>query len=131
MNLLPLINAPLAIQAHVAAILLAMLSVITIPFVRRGRLVHRLAGRTFAVAMVLAALTSFFITEIDPGSFSLIHLLSIFVLVSIFMGWRAAQRGNINGHASWMIGTAVGGLGVAGVMAFAEPARRMYQVFIG
>ena len=88
-------------------------------------------GVANSVGMAIASLSSFLIMEVIPGSFSLIHLISVFVLASLFMGWRAARRGNISSHANWMISTAVGGLGIAGIMAFAGPFRRMYQVFLG
>lgn len=131
MTLAPLIAAPIAVQIHVVAIILAIVAVAMMPFTRRGSPAHRLGGRAFVTGMAVASLSSFFIMEVIDGSFSLIHLISVFVLVSLFLGWRAARRGNIASHANWMISTAVGGLGIAGIMAFAEPVRRMHQVFLG
>jgi uncharacterized membrane protein len=52
--------------------------------------------------MALLAGSSFFITEIRHGRFSLIHLLSCFVLVSLVRGlWLIGQR-RINARARQM-----------------------------
>lgn len=131
MNLAPLLYAPLAVQIHVVTILVATFAVAMIPFVRRGGLSHRISGRFFVAGMFLASVSSFFIREIKDGGFSSIHLISVGVLISLFFGVRAAVRGNIRSHQNWMVATAVSGLGIAGVMAFAGPFRRMHQVFLG
>jgi len=131
MNLAPLLNAPIAVQFHVATIFIEALAVAVVPFTRRGSPTHRLSGCTFVLGMVLAALSSFFILEINDGGFSTVHLISLGVLASLTFGIRAARRGNISSHRNWMVGTALGGMGVAGAMAFAEPFRRMHQVFFG
>ena len=131
MNLGPLLTASTAIQIHVAAVTLAALAVLAILFQRRGSLAHRLTGRAFAGGMVLAAVSSFWITEITPGEFSFVHLISIGTIIGVGLGILAIWRGNRRAHIRWMVGAAVGGLGVAGAIALLSPNRTMNLIFFG
>ena len=131
MNLTPLLTATPAIQTHVASVTIAVLSVLTILFLRRGSLAHRLTGRVYVASMVAASLSSFWITELSPGAFSFVHLISMFTLFGLFLGVRAARKGDRRTHAGWMVGTAVGGLGIAGTVAILAPHRLMGSVIFG
>jgi uncharacterized membrane protein len=62
--------------------------------------------------------------------FSVIHLLSINVIVGLPLAILAARRGNITSHRMMMKGTYVGGLIVAGIFTLA-PGRILGRLLIG
>ena len=104
MTFSPLLNAPLAIQWHAIAALLALLLGIAQLLMLKGGLRHRIVGYVWLVAMVVVALSSFLIHEIRlMGPFSPIHVLSIFTLVNVPIAVLAARRGNIRAHRKAML----------------------------
>ena len=129
--LAPLFNAPLAVQLHVAGVGLAILLLPLTLWRRRRDRVHRMAGYAWVGAMGLAALSSFFIHGLAlVGPFGPIHLISVYVLWGLFMGVRAAIRGQQTTHRDHMRGLAFGGLGVAGMLSFL-PGRMMNDMVFG
>jgi len=125
-----LARQPWVIQLHIAAALVALL-LGTVQLVGiKGTGVHRLIGWTWVVAMVTVAISSLFIRQINPGSFSLIHLLSGWTLIALPMALFAIRRGRVARHASGMTWTFVGGLIVAGAFTF-QPGRLLWEVFFG
>lgn len=84
-------------------------------------------GRVFAIAMLVTAITSFWIQT--SGHFSAIHILSVITLVNIPLAIWARRRGNIRWHAGAMIGN-YAGLVIAGAFALA-PYRIMGKVLFG
>ena len=90
------------IQIHLAVALYAVLIGPIAVFRPRRDITHKILGYSWVLAMALLAGSSFFITEIRHGRFSLIHILSCLVLVSLVRGlWLIGQRG-INAHARQM-----------------------------
>ena len=125
-----LARQPWVIQLHIAAALTALL-LGTIQLVGiKGTGVHRLIGWSWVIAMLTVAISSLFIRQINPGSFSWIHLLSGWTLIALPMALFAIRRGRVARHASGMTWTFVGGLIVAGVFTFL-PGRLMWEVFFG
>ncbi|MBX9801756.1 MAG: DUF2306 domain-containing protein [Caulobacteraceae bacterium] len=125
-----LARQPFVIQLHIAAALAALL-LGTVQLVGiKGTGLHRLIGWSWVVAMVTVAFSSLFIRQINPGSFSLIHLLSGWTLVALPMALFAIRRGRVASHARGMTWTFVGGLIVAGAFTFL-PGRLMWEVFFG
>jgi len=99
----PLFNAPLPIQLHVAAAVPALILTPLALWRRRRDRRHRLAGYAWSLAMGLTALTSFAITEFGVlGPFSPIHALSVATLAGLFVGVRAAIRGDVRRHRAAM-----------------------------
>lgn len=129
MSLAPLTQAPLAIQLHTAAAFIAAASGIFVLLRTKGTPSHRLAGYAFAIAMIVTAISSFWITSLTPGRYSWIHILSIVTLISIPLGIRARRMGNIRAHAGNMIGPFIG-LVIAGAFTL-MPGRILHQVFFG
>ena len=80
---------------------------------RKGDRLHRMLGRTWAVMMMVAALSSFGLHSVT-GGFSPIHLLSILTLVTIPRGVIQAMRGDIRRHRRSM-GLTYAGLCIASV----------------
>lgn len=131
MNLVPLLNASLAIQLHVAAVAVAAAGLVAIVLLAKGTNLHRWFGRSFVFGMTGAALTSFWIRELNHGSLSYIHIISVVTLWGLASGIWAARRGDVLSHRLSMTVTAVGGLGIAGAFAIFNPHRVMWQVFFG
>lgn len=128
MSLAPLLAAPIAIQMHaVAAILALALAVIQLARIKAGGL-HRALGWGFVTAMAMTAISSFWIVG-RSGQYSWIHLLSIYTLVSLLIAVMARRRGNIQTHKWTMIGIVVGLL-AAGAFTLL-PGRIMGRVVFG
>jgi uncharacterized membrane protein len=85
---------------------------------------HRLIGRTWVVLMLYVSVTSFWIKELKPGEFSLIHILSVVTIVTVSLGLFAAIRGDIQSHRGNMIGSWLGLMG-AFIGAVAVPVRHI------
>ncbi|MFB9948033.1 DUF2306 domain-containing protein [Rhizobium puerariae] len=128
MNLQPLLEAPAAVQIHVAAVLPAAALGALILLNRKGTSLHRLLGRVWMALMAAASLSSFFIHEIDLlYGFSPIHLLSIFVLAGAWRAIAAARAGNIRAHKAAVTGMYFGGIVIAGLFTLV-PGRIMNAV---
>lgn len=124
------LRQPTVLHIHVAAALTALV-IGTVQMVGvKGTAVHRTIGWSWIAAMVVTAVSSFFIRVIHPGSFSLIHLLSGWTLIALPMGVWAIRRGKVFSHARFMVLTYVGGLIVAGALTFL-PGRLLWDVFFG
>ena len=131
MTLAPLLSASLAIQIHAFAAMAAFVLGIVQLARPKGDSLHRVLGYAWAVAMVLVAASSFWISEIKQwNGFSLIHLLSIQVLVTLPIALMAARRGNIRRHKLAMTGMFVGALVIAGLFTLL-PGRIMHAVMFG
>ena len=130
MNFVALFSAPLAIQIHVYTALLAALIGAIILWRAKGTLSHKRWGKVWVLLMAVTSLSSFLIHEIQlVGPFSPIHLISVGVLISLYMGIKLAQSGNIKGHQQAMKSTYIGGIGIAGTLTLL-PERLMYEVLI-
>ena len=91
---------------------------------RKGSQVHRTVGRVWVVLMLYVSISSFWITEIRDGRFSLLHVLSVLTIVTVSLGVYDARRGNIRSHLGNMIGSWIG-LTFAFVFAVALPVRHI------
>lgn len=128
MNFEPLLNAPLAIQIHVAAVLPATIIGLVIFLRRKDTRLHKALGRLWIVLMIATALSSFFIHQINlVGGFSPIHLLSILVLLGCARAVAAARMGQIETHRKIIKSVYLGGILGAGFFAF-MPGRIMNEV---
>lgn len=122
------LDAPLAVQIHVVTAL-AAICLTPIQLLRRRRDgLHRATGYLWVCAMAATAISAFWISELRViGRFSPIHLLSVYVLWSLWVAINAARRGQIDLHRRAMTDTAFWGLGVAGAFTFV-PGRLMSRV---
>ena len=119
MTFAPFLEAPVHIQLHAAA---ALLAIVLGPFVilrhRRDRL-HKIGGYVWVLAMLTVAISSFWITSFGViGPFSPIHLLSFLVLWSIYTGMRHVFAGRIEAHRQTFQGLYWRGLLIAGLVNF-------------
>ena len=130
MNYAPIMAASPVIQLHLAATLAALVLGIVMLARPKGTLSHRRLGWLWVILMATAALSSFFIRTIHPGSFSPIHILSVVTLVALPSGIYAIRRGNVKRHRWTMISLFVGGLVIAGIFTLL-PNRLLGHVFFG
>jgi uncharacterized membrane protein len=87
----------------------------------KGTPSHKLLGRIWVALMLVVALSSFWIGG------SLLHLLSIWTLISLAAAIWFIRRGNVRAHRGFMIGTFIG-LAGAGLGA-AAPGRALHLLF--
>lgn len=136
MNIAPLLAASPAIQIHLASTLLALvLGAIVLwgrpgTMLQKGSALHRAMGRVFVGLMLVASLSSLFITQIFPGSFSPIHILSITTPVGLAAAIYAARRGNIRWHRRAMLIVYWSGLILAGLFTLL-PGRLLGRLLFG
>src|SRR5437667_777927 len=108
-------EVPWPIWAHLAAILTALTLTPIQLLRRRGDQQHRLLGRVWVIAIFLAAAFSFLVRSINPGGFSLIHLLSAYVIVAAPVIWWSARTHRVALHRGNVRGMITGALIVAGL----------------
>lgn len=117
----------LASAIHLAAVLPAVVIGVAQLASKKGTRAHRLLGWVWVLSMAVAAISSFWIFGINSGGrFSVIHLLSVFVLFNLACAIWFIRRGNVRAHRKFMIGTMLGLLG-AGIGAL-MPGRFLSQL---
>ena len=97
--------------AHIATAATALLAGSGIMLLRKGTYVHRMSGGLWVGLMLITALLSFGIRS--SGSFSWIHLLSLWTIFAITMGIFAIRARRIEAHRRWMRGSYLGLVGAA------------------
>lgn len=96
---------------------------------KKGTRLHRRLGWIWVAAMLIATLSSFWIMELRKGAgFSVIHLLSAWVLIAMTVAIWSIRRGNVRMHKRFMVGTILGlaGAGIGALM----PGRFLAQLFL-
>ncbi len=128
-DLAPLLAAPAVLQTHViAAVSTFVIGCVLLAGVK-GRTVHRTLGYIWVTTMAVTAISSFFLRDLNPGSFSFIHALSAWTMIILPMGLAAARRRNVAAHRKHMTGLFMGGLVIAGLFSFL-PGRMMWGIFL-
>jgi uncharacterized membrane protein len=131
MTLAPLLDAPSVIQIHALAAITAFAVGIVQLTAPKATIPHRLIGWSWAVLMLIVAISSLFIHEIRLwGPWSPIHLLSILVLVTLPLAVLHARRHDVRQHRMAMLMLFSGALVIAGVFTFL-PGRIMHSVVFG
>lgn len=131
MSLAPLLNADPAIQLHAFAAMTAFALGAVQLGAPKGTLPHRTVGWIWVVLMAVVAASSFFIHELHVwGSWSPIHLLSVFTLAVLPLAVMHARHHRVGRHRNAMIAIFVGALVIAGVFTLA-PGRIMHAVVFG
>jgi uncharacterized membrane protein len=97
----------------------------------KGTARHRAVGLVWVGLMLVVAVSSFWIHEIRLWvPWSPIHLLSIYVLVSLPFAIYYAHTHQVGQHRRAMLGMFLGGLVIAGLFTLA-PGRIMHAVVFG
>ncbi len=123
-----LLDASWLIQLHVAGALTSLILGIAILLQKKGTGRHRLLGWIWVVAMTATALSSFGIRTLNPGHYSVIHLISAWALISIPVALAAIRRRDVRTHSRSMTGLFVAGMLVAGLFTL-MPGRLMWRLF--
>ncbi len=130
-DLTPIVNAPLPIKVHLATVIPAFLvGAYLILFSRKGAPHHRALGYFYLTLMSVTALTTLFIHQVNPNGFmglSPIHLFVPLTFFGVVGAISGARTHNVKRHRRSMIGLYIGGLIVAGSLAF-MPGRIMHNV---
>lgn len=131
MSLSPLWQSELLVIVHaLAAILAIVLGGIQFAL-PKGTSTHVWLGRIWATVLGLVALSSFGIHHIRTfGPFSVIHLISLFTLYSLWDGVRSARNKKIKEHRKTMITLYVLALILTGAFTLL-PGRVFHNVFFG
>lgn len=125
-----LARQPLAIKIHIAAAMTA-LALGTILMLRpKGVGLHKAMGWMWVAAMGTTAVSSLFITGLGGDHWSVIHLLSGWVIISLPMAIFAIRRRDLKRHSGAMTGMFWGGLIFTGLLTFI-PGRLMWAIFLG
>jgi len=75
---------------------------------KKGDPLHRTLGFTWIACMYFVCISSFWIQTITPGTFSLLHALSVFTICTVSLALFAAIRHNIESHKKLMTGSYFG-----------------------
>jgi uncharacterized membrane protein len=131
MSLAPLLDAARAIPVHAFAAMAAFVLGVFQFAAPKGTLPHRTVGWIWSLLMLTVAISSFWIHEIRlVGPWSPIHLLSIFVLITVPLGVWRAHRHRLADHRRIMISVFSGALVIAGLFTL-MPGRIMHAVVFG
>lgn len=123
------IELTVASAIHLAAVVPAVVIGAVQLAAPKGTRPHKRLGWAWVIAMLAAAISSFWIMEIREGAgWSVIHLLSLWVLFALAMAIWHVRRGNVRAHKRFMVGTLLGlaGAGVGALM----PGRFLAQLFL-
>ena len=127
----------IAIYSHIALALAAVPVGLFIFLSKKGTAQHKLVGSVWVVIMLIVSLSAILIHEINPGRYSLIHLLIPWTIGSlIYSIWnikrfkKTRQIKYRQAHMYSMIGVYIGALLVAGAFTLL-PGRFLYGVFFG
>lgn len=121
---------PTAFQIHIIAASSALVIGTVLLCRPKGRGLHKALGWTWVAAMAITAISSLFMTGLNGGFYSIIHILSGWTLVAMPMAIAAIRSGKVEKHRRAMTGMFVGGLLVAGSLTFL-PGRFMFEFFFG
>jgi uncharacterized membrane protein len=112
---------------HLAAVVPAVAIGITQLVMTKGTRTHRTLGWIWVLSMAVVAVSSFWIMELRKGAgFSVIHLLSLWVLISLVCAIWFIRRGNVRAHKRFMVGVL---LGIAGAgLGTLAPGRFVSQL---
>ena len=135
MTLEPLLNAPLAVQIHVATVVPAfVIGTYQICFSRKGERFHRALGYMYLGLMTITAIAALFVHQLMPHSpffgLSPVHIFVVVTLFGVIGALRGAWTHNIGLHRRAMLGVYIGGILIAGTLAFL-PGRIMHAVTVG
>jgi len=117
----------LASAIHLAALAPAVVIGVAQLASKKGTPHHKRLGWIWVLSMIVVALSSFWILEQRKGAgWSMIHLLSAWVLVALALAIWFIRRGNVRAHKRFMVGVMLGvaGAGIGALM----PGRFLAQL---
>lgn len=127
-SLLAKLSTP--IKIHLATALTALVLGGVLMTVRKGRTFHRIAGWVWVSLVSVTAGATLFITSLNHGSWSFLHLFTGWVLIGLPLAVFAAKRHVVTQHRRQMMGLFYGGFAINLFIAFI-PGRTLWMMFFG
>ena len=118
------------IKVHLLAALAALVLGAVLMAVRKGRRFHRVAGWTWVALVSVTAGSTLFITSLNHGRWSLLHLFTAWTLIALPLAVMWARRRQVARHRRTMMGLFYGGFAINLFVAFI-PGRTMWNIFFG
>jgi uncharacterized membrane protein len=118
------------VKVHLLAALAALALGAVLMTRRKGRLFHRLAGWSWVALVSVTAGSSLFITSLNHGKWSLLHLFSGWTLIVLPLAVIAARRHDVARHRRSMMGLFYGGFAINLIFAML-PGRTLWAMFFG
>lgn len=109
---------PVVVWAHLGLIIVALALTPVVLLRTRGDTLHRQLGWVWTGSMLATAIVSLFIRLTNPGSFSLIHILSAWTIIQVPIIIWTARTHQVKRHRSAVRGMVTGSLLVAGFFTF-------------
>jgi uncharacterized membrane protein len=109
---------PGVLWLHLATMMATLALTPAILWMPRGTRRHRQLGYVWVTALALTAIDSFAIRMSRPGHFSMIHILSVVVLVALPLLVTTARAHNHQRHRRVVRGLVIGALLTAGFFTF-------------
>ncbi|MFP5448214.1 MAG: DUF2306 domain-containing protein [Alphaproteobacteria bacterium] len=118
------------VKIHLCTALAALVLGAVLMMVRKGRTFHRAAGWTWVALVMTTAVSTLFITSLNPGRWSLIHLFTGWTLVVLPLAVMWARRHQVARHRRAMMGLFYGAFAINLAFTFI-PGRTMWSLFFG
>lgn len=119
-----------AVKIHLLCALAALALGAVLMSLRKGRTFHRVAGWVWVVLVSTVAGSSIFITQLNHGHWSLLHLFTGWTLLVLPAAVIWAKRHSVARHRRAMMGLFYGGFAVNLLIAFI-PGRALWMMVFG
>jgi len=118
------------IRIHLYTALAALVLGAVLMMARKGRTFHRTAGWVWVALVMTTALSTLFITSLNHGRWSLIHLFTGWTLIILPLAVIWAKRHQVARHRRAMMGLFYGAFAVNLAFTFI-PGRTMWNLVFG
>ncbi len=118
------------VQIHLLTALAALVLGGVLMTVRKGRTFHRVAGWAWVSLVMVTAGATVFITQLNHGAWSWLHLFTGWVLLITPLAVIWAKRREVRKHRRAMMGLFYGGFAINLFIAFI-PGRTLWMMFLG
>lgn len=118
------------VKIHLYTALAALVLGAVLMAARKGRTFHRAAGWTWVGLVMTTAVSTLFITGLNGGKWSLIHLFTGWTLIVLPLAVMWARRRDVARHRRAMMGLFYGAFAINLVFTFI-PGRTMWNLFFG
>ncbi|MDB5452416.1 MAG: conserved predicted rane protein [Caulobacteraceae bacterium] len=119
-----------AMKVHLVTALAALSLGAVLMLNRKGRIFHRTAGWMWVVLVATVAGSSIFITSLNHGRWSLLHLFTGWTLLVLPLAVIWARRHDVARHRRTMMGLFYGGFALNLLIAFI-PGRALWDMMFG
>jgi uncharacterized membrane protein len=123
-------SLPLVIKVHLVAALCALALGAVLMSLRKGRAFHRVAGWAWVSLVAVTAGSTLFITSLNHGRWSLLHLFTGWTLIVLPLAVVWAKRHDVARHRRTMMGLFYGGFAINLFIAFI-PGRTLWTMTFG